>query len=119
MRALQGETQLAKQERGGAYLPCESHPAFDRLAEDWLAILNTAIPAYDVVPHLVTMTGLNMILYQLERANEAARRAEPITLLSEIVSPKRSVVRDLSADSFKATMCCRSKLLSASSAHRR
>ncbi len=101
VRALQGETQLAKQERGGAYLPCQSHPAFDRLAGDWLAILNTAIPTYDVVPHLVTMTGLNMILYQLDRANEELGVSEPITLLSEIVSPKRSVVRDLSADSYQ------------------
>ena len=101
VRALQGDPQFAKQERGGAYLPCESHPAFDRLAGDWLAILDTAIPAYDVVPHLVTMTGLNVILYQLERANEVLGIHEPITFLSEIVSPKRSVVRDLSADSFQ------------------
>ena len=101
VRALQGETQLAKAERGGAYLPCASHPAFDRLAEDWLAILDTAIPAYDVIPHLVTLTGLNVILYQLERANEALGVSEKITFLSEIVSPKRSVIRDLSADSFQ------------------
>lgn len=30
-RALQNEPQFSKSERGGAYLPCSSHPIFDRL----------------------------------------------------------------------------------------
>lgn len=98
--ALQGEPQLAKQERAGAYLPCSSHPIFDRLASDWLAILNLPIPAHDAIPHLVAMTGLNLILYQLDRARELLDRP-PITLACEIVSPRKSVVRDLSADSYQ------------------
>src|SRR5262249_8999174 len=44
VRALQGDTQLARQDRAGAYLPCRSHPSFDRLAEDWIAILGLQIP---------------------------------------------------------------------------
>ncbi|NYF33828.1 hypothetical protein [Sphingopyxis sp. JAI108] len=100
-QALQGERQLAKAERAGAYLPCASHPIFDRLGADWLAILNLPIPAHDAIPHLVTVTGLNLILYQLERARELLGRP-PITLVCEIVSPKKSVVRDLSADSYQA-----------------
>ncbi|MBP2297079.1 hypothetical protein [Azospirillum rugosum] len=99
-RALQGEPQPAKAERAGAYLPCSSHPLFDRLAEDWLAILSLPIPAYDAIPHLVTMTGLNIILYQLERAREVLDH-EPVRLVCEVVSPKKSVVRDLSADSYQ------------------
>ena len=101
IRALQGDVQLARQERAGAYLPCASHPTFDRLAEDWIAILDLQIPAYDAIPHLVTMTGLHLILYQLQRASEVLALVKPITLVCEIVSPKRSVVRDLSADSFQ------------------
>ncbi len=99
-QALQGDQQLAKSERGGAYLPCSTHPIFDRLSEDWLAILNLPIPAHDAIPHLVTMAGLNIILYQLDRARELLDRS-PITLVCEIVSPKKSVVRDLSADSYQ------------------
>jgi hypothetical protein len=99
-QALQGDAQLAKSERGGAYLPCSTHPIFDRLGEDWLAILNLPISAHDAIPHLVTMAGLNMILYQLDRARELLDRS-PITLVCEIVSPKKSVVRDLSADSYQ------------------
>jgi hypothetical protein len=48
------------------------------------------------------MTGLHLILYQLPRAGEVLALGQPMTLVCEIVSPKRSVVRDLSADSFQA-----------------
>src|ERR1700722_1644024 len=89
VRALQGEVQLARQERAGAYLPCMSYPTFDRLAEDWIAILDLHIPAYDSIPHIVTMTGLHLILYQLQRAADVLERTEAITLVCEIVSPKR------------------------------
>lgn len=101
IRALQREAQLATNVRAGAYLPCASHPIFDRLAEDWIAVLDLQIPAYDAIPHIVTMTGLHLLLYQLERAGEVLGREDPITLVCEIVSPKRSVVRDLSVDSFQ------------------
>lgn len=100
-RALQGEPQFAKAERGGAFLPCSTHPVFDRLADDWLAVLSLPIPAYDAIPHLVAITGLNLVLYQLDRAREVLGRA-PSTLVCEIVAPKKSVVRDLSADSYQA-----------------
>jgi hypothetical protein len=96
---LQGETQLAKSARSGAYLPCSHHSAFDRLTEDWLAILKLSIPIHDAMPHLVTMAGLNMLLYQLERGRELLA-ADPISLVCEIVAPKKTVIRDLSADSY-------------------
>ena len=99
-RALQGEPQLARAERAGAYLPCSAHPIFDRMAADWLSVLSLPIPAHDAIPHIVTMTGLNLIRYQLERARELLERPR-ITLVCEIVSPKKSVVRDLSADSYQ------------------
>lgn len=102
VKALQNDVQLARQERAGSYLPCSRHPTFDRLAEDWIGILDLEIPVYDAIPHIVTMTGLHLILYQLQRAAEALGASDPITLVCEIVSPKRSVVRDLSANSFQA-----------------
>tara|TARA_R110001606_G_scaffold170658_2_gene316174 strand:+ start:675 stop:2219 length:1545 start_codon:yes stop_codon:yes gene_type:complete len=98
--ALQGETQLAKSERSGSYLPCSSHAAFDRLAEDWLAILRLSIPVHDAIPHLVTLAGLNMLLYQLDRGRELLGN-DPISMVCEIVAPKKTVIRDLSADSYQ------------------
>lgn len=100
VKALQGAPQLARNDRGGAYLPCSSHPIFDRMAEDWLAILDRPIPAYDAIPHLVTITGLNLILYQLARARDVVG-GPALSLVCEIVSPRKSAVRDLSADSFQ------------------
>lgn len=101
LAALQAEPQHTKGERGGAYLPCSEHPAFDRLASDWLAILSRSMPISDALPHLVTLTGLNLLLYQLERAREVVGGSRP-TFVCEIVSPRKSVVRDLSADSFQS-----------------
>ncbi len=100
-KALQGEPQLARQDRAGSYLPCSTHPVFDRIAEDWLAILNRPIPAYDAIPHLVTVAGLNLVLYQLDRSREVLD-TPAVSLVCEIVSPKKSVVRDLSADSYQS-----------------
>ncbi|MNR10640.1 hypothetical protein D3C85_1269020 [compost metagenome] len=43
---------------------------------------------------------MNLLLYQLERAREVIGGGRP-TFICEIVSPRKSVVRDLSADSFQ------------------
>ncbi len=103
VRALQRKTEHANNERAGSYLPLATHPSFDRLGEDWLSVLKRPIPIYDATPHLVIITGLNLALYQLERAAEVAGKPRP-TLVCEIVGPRRSVVRDLSADSFEANV---------------
>jgi hypothetical protein len=101
--ALQNRTEHAQNERAGSYLPLATHRSFDRLGEDWLSILQRPIPIYDALPHLVVITGLNLALYQLERAAEVTEKPRP-TLVCEIVGPRRSVVRDLSADSFEANV---------------
>lgn len=102
LKILQGEPQLSQGPRGGAYLPLSGHPRFDRLAEDWISLLRSNVPIYDVVPHLVTMGGLNLILYQLERAREVIGSGPSVNLVWEILGPKRTKVRDLSAKSFDA-----------------
>lgn len=99
--ALQGENQYAHNSRGGAYLPCSAHPVFDAMAADWLSILRLEMPVYDAMPHLVIMTGLHLLSYQLQRAAEVLGTEARARLVCEIVAPKRSVVRDLSADSFQ------------------
>lgn len=98
---LQGEAEFARQERGGSYLPLATHKAFDRLAEDWTALLRCAVPTYDIIPHLVTMTGLNVMLYQLERADEVLGGTGTPRIVVEVIGPKRSKVRELSEKSFQ------------------
>ena len=99
---LQGAPEFARQERGGSYLPLARHAAFDRLAEDWAGLLKSRVPTFDIIPHLVTITGLNLILYQLERAQEMLPEGDAIKLVCEIIGPKRSKVRELSEKSFLA-----------------
>lgn len=97
---LQGAPDHGR-DRDGAYVPYTHHPVFDRMAEDWLALLSSRVPAYDIIPHLVSMTGLNLILYQLERARETLGREEPVSLVWEIIGPKRTKLRVLSEKSYQ------------------
>ena len=76
-RALQGAPQLPDEPRISGYLPEASNPRFDQICEDWLAILTRDIPVYDALEHLIAITGLNMLLYFLERAKSAAGDDEP------------------------------------------
>ena len=95
VKALQGEPQLAQDARDVGYLPHESHPRFDRLCDDWLAILSRDMPIYDALEHLIASAGLNLLLYFLECAKTQAGDAEPVELVCEIVSRERTKVRAL------------------------
>lgn len=99
VQALQGPDQRSGI-RAGAYLPYSALPDYDRLAEDWLAVLSRALPTYDALPHLVAITGLNLILYQLARARSILGLDGGPILVVEVVSPTRTVLRDLSAESY-------------------
>jgi hypothetical protein len=74
---------------------------FENLADDWLSLLRTNLPGYDVLPHLVDLLGLHLTLYFLRRSSEWCKEPNPVRLVLEIVAPKRSTVRDLAADSFQ------------------
>ena len=99
-RALQGAPQLPDEPRISGYLPEASNPRFDQICEDWLAILTRDIPVYDALEHLIAITGLNMLLYFLERAKSAAGDDEPVEFVCEIVSKDGRKVRALSGDSY-------------------
>ena len=101
VRALQHETDTAEGGRPVGYLPYARHPRFDRLCEDWLAILSRDIPVYDALDHLIVITGLNLLLYFLEAGSAAAGDADSIEFLCEIVSRERTKVRSLSGESYQ------------------
>ncbi|WP_206520265.1 hypothetical protein, partial [Mesorhizobium sp. M1A.F.Ca.IN.020.04.1.1] len=63
--------------------------------------MDSPISVFDALPHIVNITGLNLVRYQLDRAREVLD-ALPISMICEIVSPRKTVVRDLAADSFQA-----------------
>ncbi|EMJ5495163.1 TPA: hypothetical protein SMS45_000352 [Pseudomonas aeruginosa] len=100
-RALQGSPQLVDDPRPVGYLPEMSNPRFDQVCEDWLSILGTDMPIYDALEHLITITGLNMLLYFLERAKRQSGNDDPVEIVCEIVSKERTKVRALSGDSYQ------------------
>ena len=102
VKALQGEPQFAHDARDVGYLPYASHPRFDRLCEDWLAILSRDMPIYDALEHLIVSAGLNLLMYFLECAKKQSGDAEPVEIVCEIVSRERTKVRALSGDSYQA-----------------
>jgi len=101
VKALQGKPQHAGDYRDVGYLPHASHPRFDRLCDDWLAILSRDMPVYDALEHLITSAGLNLLLYFLECGKSQLGDAEPVEIICEIVSRERTKVRALSGDSYQ------------------
>jgi len=99
--ALQGAPQVASSEKDVGYLPQQKAARFDRLCDDWLAVLSRDMPLYDGLDHLITMTGLNLLLYFLEQAQRAVGSLEPVELLCEVVSRHRTKVRTLSIAGFQ------------------
>jgi hypothetical protein len=101
VKALQGKPQYAGDFRDVGYLPHATHPRFDRLCDDWLAILSRDMPVYDALEHLITSAGLNLLLYFLECGKVKAGDAEPVEIICEIVSRERTKVRALSGESYQ------------------
>jgi len=99
--SLQGPPHLAEKDKEVGYLPLASAPRFDRLCDDWLAVLSRDMPLYDGLDHLITISGLNLLLYFLEQARDAIGADEPVELLCEIVSKQRTKVRALSIAGFQ------------------
>jgi hypothetical protein len=58
------------------------------------------MPQYDAFPHLVTLASFNVLLYQLAVAIEWREKGDPLQIVCEIVAPKKSLVRELSFDSY-------------------
>src|SRR5262249_20082693 len=88
-------------ERANAFLPYTSHPCFDDVAEDWLAILRLNIPGFDAFPHLVNLVGLHILKYQLTVSQQLLGSAKALSLICEVVAPKRTLVRENSCDLYQ------------------
>src|SRR5262249_21184181 len=74
--------------------PYRKHPAYDRLAEDWMALLRLGLPARDAYGHLVPLGAFHVLLYQMETAAAWAGHAQPPPYVCEVNAPKREFVRE-------------------------
>jgi hypothetical protein len=101
IKCLQPQTEGMPQEKEGGFLPYESHPLYDAMADDWIAILQLDIPPYDLIPHLVSLTGFHMMRYQQQISRIVLCEDRPSYFISEIVAPKKTMVRELSVESYQ------------------
>jgi len=98
-----GEEAAKRDERGSSYLPYAAHPVFDALARDWLAVCESQLPEFDTYPHLVTLGGLHLVRYFLGIARAWAHpndHERPLTMVCEIITPKKTLVRELALQSY-------------------
>lgn len=101
-RALQpDEGETSSSQLKDSFLPYTTHPSYDALSEDWIALLELEVPGYDVIPHLVNMAAFHLMLYQLKVAKDIAAKSEPLRMVCEIVAPKKTLVRELSCDDYQ------------------
>ena len=89
-----------ERESKSCYLPYLYHPVYDELARDWLSISQLQLPAFDGYPHLVTLSALHLLRYHLSVATTWASNVNPPYLICEIIAPKKTLVREVSLDSY-------------------
>lgn len=86
------------------YLPVARATSYERLAEDWVALLSLRnIPVENLLDPLERVSGLMQILYILERAQETIGDDVPVPpfFLDLLGAPGNNPIRKLSANQFK------------------
>jgi len=96
---LQPEVAEERHTRSDSYLPYAKHPAFEALAQDWLALLNLQLPRFDAYPYLTSLGALHVVLYQLRVSADVCNRPRP-HFICEIVAPKKTLIRELSIGNY-------------------
>lgn len=95
LKLLQPDVHEDQETRRNSFLPYRRHHVFDRLAEDWLRVFELNLPGFDSYPHLVTLGALHVLIYQLAVAADWAGGG--VHFVCEVVAPKKTFVRELSA----------------------
>ena len=96
-----GDDHADREQKGETYLPYREHPAFNRLASDWLAVLDLKLPEQDAYAHLVPLGALHVVLYQLETAAALAGRSKRPHMICEMIAPRREFVRQRAIISYQ------------------
>jgi hypothetical protein len=97
--------------RANSFLPYSDHSIFDLLADDWLNVLCLELPGFDALPHMVTLGAFHMMLYQLRVSSEILSKS--LHFICEIVAPKKTLVRQLSAHNYQENSLLSQKAIEA------
>ncbi|MFG1392322.1 hypothetical protein [Xanthobacter agilis] len=102
-RRIAGPDSGRNADTSTGYLPLPSHQTYDRMADDWIALLGLqSIPVENVLDPLQRITGLVQSLYILERALETIREGQlPPFFLDLLGASGGNPVRKLSIDQCK------------------
>lgn len=82
------------------YLPYVCHPAYNRLAEDVLSLLELNLPDQDCFEFLLPIFSFHLVLYYLETARACTGKSGLGSIVCEIVAPRLDQVRQASLASF-------------------
>lgn len=93
---------IAKASAGNipSYLPYIKHPAYDRLAEDVLSLLDLNLPDQDCFEFLIPLFSFHLVLYYLETSRACTSKTGLGSIVCEIVAPRLDQVRQASLASF-------------------
>ena len=100
-RALQPDLQntVVSNENIG-YLPLASHPAYDRVAEDWVALLSLeALPDDSIPEPLMRLSGLGALQYIIDRGGDILGE-KPVPFPIDMLGPETVNVQKFSKDCF-------------------
>lgn len=97
---LQPDDEHNKTDRSGAYLPYLALSDYSNLAVDWLNLFKCNMPGYDVLPYLVRITSMHLIIYFINRSRNVLGLPGKTSFVLEILSPKKTIIRDLASDSY-------------------
>ncbi len=87
-------------QRRSCFLPYKSHPAFDLLGEDILHLFELKLPRFDSYSHVTLLSAFHVMLYQLVVSAQVTSGDRP-TIICEIVAPRKTLVRELSINSYQ------------------
>lgn len=77
------------------YLPHLTLPAYDRLAEDWLNVLKCdRLPEGHLFEPLFRITGLNLVVYLAERAQDEVGAPRPVPIVADLTDGGNQQLRE-------------------------
>lgn len=83
-----------------SYLPYIVHPAYDRIANDILAVLSLDLPDQDCFEFLIPLFSFHLFLFYLETARQCTGKNGLGSVVCEIVAPRSDQVRQASLASY-------------------
>lgn len=93
--ALSDPTDTGASNTQIGYLPHLTLPAYDRLAEDWLNVLMCdRLPEGHLFEPLFRITGLNLIVYLAERAQDEVGASRPVPIVADLTDGGNQQLRE-------------------------